>query len=103
MTRAKFEEMNRDPFKETLKPIQRVRKDTDLAKKGVDEIVPVESSTRIPTGQSHIGGLPRGKTQERKEEMEDNMRCLYTKVTMPRSVHCGERCLIADWTVCTTW
>ena len=64
--------MNRDLFKETLQPIQRVPEDADLAKKEVDEIVPVGSPTRIPRIQFHIGGYPRGRNQEQRGEMGDN-------------------------------
>ena len=66
-----------------------------MTKRKIDEIVPVGSPTEIPKDQSHFGGFPRRRTQERKEEMGDNMRCLYTTVTMPRSVHCGEDCRAA--------
>ena len=68
--------------------------DDDLTEREIDEIVPVGVSTRIPMDQPHLGGYPGGKNQERKREMGDNMRCLsrglYTVVTMPRSVHCGD-------------
>ena len=39
LTRAKFEELNMDLFRGTLKPVQQVLGDADLTKKEVDEIV----------------------------------------------------------------
>merc|ERR1712142_77714 len=38
LTRAKFEELNMDLFKGTLKPVQKVLEDADLTKKEIDEI-----------------------------------------------------------------
>merc|ERR1712032_220447 len=51
LTRAKFEELNMDLFKGTLKPVQKVLEDADLTKKDIDEIVLVGGSTRIPKVQ----------------------------------------------------
>merc|ERR1712034_221299 len=54
LTRAKFEELNMDLFKGTLKPVQKVLEDADLTKKEIDEIVLVGGSTRIPKVQSLV-------------------------------------------------
>ena len=54
ITRAKFEELNMDLFKGTLKPVQRVLEDGKLKKSDVDEIVLVGGSTRIPKVQQLI-------------------------------------------------
>ncbi|KAJ3106738.1 ATPase with role in protein import into the ER [Phlyctochytrium planicorne] len=48
LTRAKFEELNMDLFKKTLKPVENVLKDAKLSKKDIHEIVLVGGSTRIP-------------------------------------------------------
>ncbi|KAJ3092812.1 ATPase with role in protein import into the ER [Quaeritorhiza haematococci] len=48
LTRAKFEELNMDLFKKTLKPVERVLKDASLSKSEVHDIVLVGGSTRIP-------------------------------------------------------
>jgi heat shock protein 5 len=48
LTRAKFEELNHDLFKKTLKPLTNVLKDAGLEKKDIQEIVLVGGSTRIP-------------------------------------------------------
>ena len=48
LTRARFEELNMDLFRKTLKPIQKVLEDAGLKKTDIDEIVLVGGSTRIP-------------------------------------------------------
>merc|ERR1712213_80753 len=48
LTRAKFEELNMDLFRSTMKPVQKVLEDADMQKKDIDEIVLVGGSTRIP-------------------------------------------------------
>ena len=54
ITRAKFEELNAELFKNTLKPVRRVLEDGKLKKSDVDEIVLVGGSTRIPKVQQLI-------------------------------------------------
>lgn len=54
LTRAKFEELNSDLFKKTLKPVEQVLKDAKVKKSDVDDIVLVGGSTRIPKVQSMI-------------------------------------------------
>ena len=61
ITRAKFEELNMDLFKGTLKPVQRVLEDGKLKKSEVDEIVLVGGSTRIPKVQQLIRDFFGGK------------------------------------------
>merc|ERR1719265_1465595 len=48
LTRARFEELNNDLFKNTLKPVKQVLEDGGLSKSEIDEIVLVGGSTRIP-------------------------------------------------------
>ena len=48
LTRAKFEELNMDLFKKTMKPVERVLKDAKLDKAKIHDIVLVGGSTRIP-------------------------------------------------------
>lgn len=48
LTRAKFEELNIDLFKKTLKPVERVLKDAKVRKEDIRDIVLVGGSTRIP-------------------------------------------------------
>ncbi|KAK5162884.1 ATPase with role in protein import into the ER [Saxophila tyrrhenica] len=54
LTRAKFEELNNDLFKKTLKPVEQVLKDAKLKKVDIDDIVLVGGSTRIPKVQSML-------------------------------------------------
>merc|ERR1712137_465555 len=61
LTRAKFEELNMDLFKGTLKPVQKVLEDSDLTKKDIDEIVLVGGSTRIPKVQQLVKEFFNGK------------------------------------------
>ncbi|KAJ5984084.1 Endoplasmic reticulum chaperone BiP [Penicillium waksmanii] len=61
LTRAKFEELNNDLFKKTLKPVEQVLKDAKVKKADVDDIVLVGGSTRIPKVQSLIEEYFGGK------------------------------------------
>merc|ERR1712051_1057431 len=61
LTRAKFEELNMDLFRSTMKPVQKVMEDSELSKKDVDEIVLVGGSTRIPKVQQLIKEFFNGK------------------------------------------
>jgi len=54
LTRAKFEELNNDLFKKTLKPVEQVLKDAKLTKDKIDDIVLVGGSTRIPKVQAML-------------------------------------------------
>ncbi|MCJ1404483.1 ATPase with role in protein import into the ER [Xylographa trunciseda] len=51
LTRAKFEELNMDLFKKTLKPVEQVLKDAKVKKNEINDIVLVGGSTRIPKVQ----------------------------------------------------
>uniref|UniRef100_A0A3P8RAI8 Endoplasmic reticulum chaperone BIP n=1 Tax=Astatotilapia calliptera TaxID=8154 RepID=A0A3P8RAI8_ASTCA len=61
LTRAKFEELNMDLFRSTLKPVQKVLEDADLKKSDIDEIVLVGGSTRIPKIQQLVKEFFNGK------------------------------------------
>lgn len=65
LTRAKFEELNADLFKSTLKPVQKVLEDAALKKKDIDEIVLVGGSTRIPKIQQLVKEFFNGKEPTR--------------------------------------
>jgi len=65
LTRAKFEELNMDLFRGTLKPVQKVLDDADMQKKDVDEIVLVGGSTRIPKVQQLVKEFFNGKEPSR--------------------------------------
>jgi endoplasmic reticulum chaperone BiP len=61
LTRAKFEELNLDLFKNTLKPVQQVLDDSGLKKNQIDDIVLVGGSTRIPKIQQLLKDFFNGK------------------------------------------
>merc|ERR1711893_178309 len=65
LTRAKFEELNMDLFRSTMKPVQKVLEDGDLKKDEIDEIVLVGGSTRIPKVQQLVKDLFNGKEPNR--------------------------------------
>jgi len=65
LTRAKFEELNMDLFRSTLKPVQKVLEDADMQKKDVHEIVLVGGSTRIPKVQQLVKEYFNGKEPTR--------------------------------------
>ncbi|RNA16070.1 78 kDa glucose-regulated [Brachionus plicatilis] len=64
-TRARFEELNIDLFRNTLKPVQKVLEDAGLKKSDVDEIVLVGGSTRIPKVQQLVKDFFDGKEPSR--------------------------------------
>ncbi|KAI0026088.1 heat shock protein 70 family [Xylariomycetidae sp. FL0641] len=61
LTRAKFEELNMDLFKRTLKPVKQVLEDAKMKKDEIDDIVLVGGSTRIPKVQSLLEDFFSGK------------------------------------------
>jgi len=65
LTRAKFEELNMDLFRSTLKPVNKVLEDAELKPKEIDEIVLVGGSTRIPKVQALVKELFQGKEPSR--------------------------------------
>jgi len=65
LTRARFEELNSDIFRKTLKPVQIVLKDSGLKKTAIDEVVLVGGSTRIPKVQQLVKDFFNGKEPNR--------------------------------------
>lgn len=65
LSRAKFEELNLDLFKSTMKPVKQVLDDAGLQKKDIDEIVLVGGSTRIPKVQALVKEFFNGKEPSR--------------------------------------
>jgi len=61
LTRAKFEELNIDLFRKTMKPVEQVLKDAGVKKEDIDEIVLVGGSTRIPKVQQLLKDFFNGK------------------------------------------
>merc|ERR1712125_73439 len=65
LTRARFEEINNDLFKNTLGPVKQVLEDSGLKKNQIDEIVLVGGSTRIPKIQQLMKDFFNGKEPNR--------------------------------------
>jgi heat shock protein 1/8 len=65
ITRARFEDLNAKAFSGTLEPVAQVLKDAAIEKSGVDEIVLVGGSTRIPKIQKLLSEFFNGKKLEK--------------------------------------
>ena len=61
LTRAKFEELNMDLFKDTLKPVKKVLDDAELSKGDVTDVILVGGSTRIPKVRQLVKEFFKGK------------------------------------------
>jgi len=61
LTRAKFEELNIDLFRKTLKEVTKVLEDAELTKKEIHDIILVGGSTRIPKVKQLVKDFFNGK------------------------------------------
>ncbi|ORY15096.1 heat shock protein 70 [Neocallimastix californiae] len=61
ITRARFEELNSDLFRNVIEPVEKVLNDAKLDKSSIHEIVLVGGSTRIPKIQSLVSQYFNGK------------------------------------------
>lgn len=62
ISRARFEELNMDFFRNTLVPVEKVLKDASISKGNVNDIVLVGGSTRIPKIQELLSGFFNGQS-----------------------------------------
>ena len=65
ITRARFEELCSDLFRGTLEPVERSLRDAQMDKGGIDEVVLVGGSTRIPKIQKLLQEFFNGKQLNR--------------------------------------
>merc|ERR1712038_97143 len=65
LTRAKFEELNMDLFRSTMKPVKKVLEDGDMKVSEINEIILVGGSTRIPKIQQLVKEFFKGKEPSR--------------------------------------
>jgi len=65
LTRARFEQLNNDLFKNTLGPVKQVLEDSGFKKNQIDEVVLVGGSTRIPKVQQLMKDFFNGKEPNR--------------------------------------
>merc|ERR1719269_338077 len=61
LSRARFEELNMDYFRNSMGPVEKVLRDSGIDKRNVHEIVLVGGSTRIPKVQAMIQEFFNGK------------------------------------------
>ncbi|ETE59912.1 78 kDa glucose-regulated protein [Ophiophagus hannah] len=87
LTRAKFEELNMDLFRSTMKPVQKVLEDADLKKSDIDEIVLVGGSTRIPKIQQLVKEFFNGKEPSRGINPDEAVA--YRSITPDEAVAYG--------------
>ena len=66
ISRARFEEMNMDLFRKTMEPVEKVIRDSKVAKNRVHDVVLVGGSTRIPKVQSLLQDFFNGKAPSRE-------------------------------------
>ena len=62
ITRAKFEDICSDLFKNTFDPVEKVLRDANMAKNDIHDIVLVGGSTRIPKIQAQLSDYFNGKS-----------------------------------------
>ena len=62
ITRARFEELCSDLFRQTFEPVEKVIKDSKISKSNIHEVVLVGGSTRIPKIQKQLTDFFNGKS-----------------------------------------
>jgi heat shock protein 1/8 len=65
ITRARFEELCQDLFRQTMDPVEKVLRDSKIDKASVNEIVLVGGSTRIPKIQKLVSDFFNGREPNR--------------------------------------
>jgi molecular chaperone DnaK (HSP70) len=71
LTRAKFEELNADLFRQTIQCVDAVLKDKGLSPDNIDDIILVGGSTRIPRIQQLVRDYFHGKEPERSVNADE--------------------------------
>lgn len=61
LTRARFEELNMDYFRNSMEPVEKCMRDSKLDRRSIHEVVLVGGSTRIPKVQAMIQEFFNGK------------------------------------------
>lgn len=70
-TRAKFEDLNMDLFRKTVKLVEKVLNDANCKKEEVDEVVLVGGSTRIPKVQQLLKEFFGNKEPSKEDDPEE--------------------------------
>ncbi|KIO25597.1 hypothetical protein M407DRAFT_236961, partial [Tulasnella calospora MUT 4182] len=63
---SKFEELNNDLFRKTLKPVDQVLKDSGIKKEDIDDVVLIGGSTRIRKVQSLLKDFSTARNPRRE-------------------------------------
>ncbi|KAJ6452570.1 heat shock protein 70 family [Mycena sanguinolenta] len=75
LTRTRFEELCEDLFRSTLKPIEKVLRDSKIDKSNVNEIVLVGGSTRIPRIITLVSDFFNGKEPNKSINPDEAVAC----------------------------
>jgi len=75
ITRARFEELCQDLFRNTLEPVEKVLRDSKVDKANVHEIVMVGGSTRIPCITKVVSDFFGGKIPSKSINPEEAVAC----------------------------
>jgi heat shock 70kDa protein 1/2/6/8 len=71
ISRATFENINTDLFKQTMEPVEKVLRDAKMSKTQIDEIVLVGGSTRIPKIQQLLSEFFNGKKLNKEVNVDE--------------------------------
>ncbi|KAF8646020.1 hypothetical protein AX16_007445 [Volvariella volvacea WC 439] len=77
LTRAKFEELNMDLFKETIRHVEQALKDAGVKKENIDEVLLVGGSTHIPKVQELTQEFFNGKEFSKVEGINPDEAVVY--------------------------
>eukprot|EP00091_Calanus_sinicus_P017288 TRINITY_DN3731_c0_g1_i1.p1 TRINITY_DN3731_c0_g1~~TRINITY_DN3731_c0_g1_i1.p1 ORF type:complete len:426 (+),score=139.06 TRINITY_DN3731_c0_g1_i1:178-1455(+) len=94
LTRAKFEELNMDLFKNTMKPVQQVLKDAELTKKKLMTLFLLV----VQQGFQKSSSLSRNFLMEKSQEVESTLMKLLLKEPLSKPVF-----YLATTVVTRTW
>ncbi|KAG0701353.1 heat-shock cognate 70, partial [Suillus ampliporus] len=75
LTRARFEELCADLFRSTLKPVEKVLRDSKIDKANIHEIVLVGGSTRIPRIVKLVSDFFNGKEPNKSINPDEAVAC----------------------------
>ncbi|CAN1173362.1 Luminal-binding protein [Linum perenne] len=98
LTRARFEEINLDLFKKTLEVVESVMKDAEVGKSGIDDIVLVGGSTRIPKVREMLRMMFNGK--EPSKGVNPDEAVAYGAAVLGAKLSGAMNAILYDVTLC---
>ena len=75
VTRARFEDLCGDLFRDAIEPVEKVLRDSKKSKSDIDEIVLVGGSTRIPKLQEMLSAFFNGKELNKSVNPDECVAC----------------------------